>query len=108
MSRPLIHNPLKRQVNSAIMNYHINDINIIIGESISGLYETLRNKGYYKVLQEDLLKKNVCPKLSDPTECQSNINKFWRYMTEGLFSDETATGLCAALIPYGVNCDAER
>ena len=85
------------------MKYHI-----LIGESISGLYETLRNKGYYKVLQEDILKKNVCPKLSDPTECQSNINKFWRYMTEGLFSDETATGLCAALIPYGVNCGAER
>ena len=29
-------------------------------------------------------------------------------MTEGLFSDETAKGLCAALIPYGVNCGAER
>ena len=80
----------------------------LIGESISGLYETFKNKGYYKVQQEHILKKNVCPKLRDPTECQSNINKFWRYITIGLFSDQSAKGLCTALIPYGVNCEAER
>ena len=72
------------------------------------MYETLKNKGYYKVQQEHILKKNVCPKLRDPTECQSQINKFWRYISLGLFSDEAAKGLCTALIPYGVNCEAER
>ena len=71
-----------------------------IGEVFQGLYKSWGQKGYFKVLHEELI--------GNLFTNSSKIQTTWGHIAPGLFSKNSAKELCDGLKPYGVECEVER